>query len=103
MKIDSPAARRFIADEINEVLDRHRLPHDSPIRKDLESRAEFTEEDRNPTLYIRDDSNDLVSPDRYIQQLRDNPDYRLCFPAERPKVPRHDLEKTRDHFYQILN
>jgi hypothetical protein len=102
MKIDSPTARQFIADEIKAVLDRHRLPRDSPIRKDLESRAEIGE-GRNQTLVIRDDSNCLVMPDHWIERCKNNPHCRGWFPPELPKVPRHDLEKLRDHFYEILN
>ncbi len=36
----SPTARKFITLEIGKALSRHRLPWNSPVRDDLESRAE---------------------------------------------------------------
>jgi hypothetical protein len=92
--------RKFIADEIANALERHRLPCDSPLREVLKASTPVGD-GRNPEVFIRDGSNQLVSIDRRLRQLRNEQRFQGYFPPEPPKVPWNDLKKLSEHFDQI--
>jgi hypothetical protein len=58
----SGIAQKFVASAIGKALSHNRLPYDSPLRADLEARAELVG-DHNPTVRILDESNRWVRLD----------------------------------------
>jgi hypothetical protein len=95
-----PIVQKFIANEIAKALDRHRLPHDSPVRDDLESRAEVYGA-REAQVRVSDESGRSITLDDRLEQLKCDPNYRNCFPPDLPRVSRNDEKKLQDNFERI--
>jgi len=56
---------------------------------------------RNPEVLVPDDKGQLVTLYRRLEQMKHDERYRGYFRPEPPKVPRHNLQKLREHFDQI--
>ncbi|SRR6266536_2754031 len=93
---------KFIASEIDRALYRHRLPCVSPLRNELEANAQLGG-GREAIVYVRDESNCVMTLDQRIQQLKHDPNYSDCFPAEPSRVSRKDERKLRENFSKIAS
>jgi hypothetical protein len=91
---------KFIASEIDKALHRHRLPHDSPLRNELEVSAEIGG-GRTAVVRVRDESNRVLPLDDRIEQLKDDPHFCAYFPPKLPRVSRNDASKLRENFSKI--
>jgi hypothetical protein len=98
----SPIVQKFVTIEIGKALSRHRLPWDSPVRDDLESRAEVVGS-REFAVRVTDDAGRSLSLDDRIAQLKDDQSFASCFPADPPRISRTDHEKVRANFARIAN
>lgn len=91
---------RFINDSIDSTLRRHGLPCDGPLKKELQSRAEIYES-RDPEVRFRTASEQLVTLDTGLDELRSDPNFTRYFPPERTHVSRFDENALRDNFEAI--
>ncbi|HST09088.1 MAG TPA: hypothetical protein VLL05_01830 [Terriglobales bacterium] len=95
-----PIVRKFVANEIDKAISRHRLPLNSPVRDDLESRAEVIGT-RECVVRVSDDAGSSLSLDERIVQLKDDARYSSLFPPDPPRISRSDEEKLRKNFERI--
>lgn len=96
----SSVIEKFVEREIDKALRRHGLPWDSRVRSELEAGAEIGG-GRDAIVNVRDESNCVMTLDHRIQQLKHDPNYCDCFPAEPPTISRNDEKKLRDNFEKI--
>jgi CTP:molybdopterin cytidylyltransferase MocA len=92
--------QKFISTEIDKALFRRGLPHDSPVRPDLETRAEVCG-GREVVVLVRDESGRSITLDDRLEQLKRDSNYCDCFPADAPCISRHDEKKMHDNFEKI--
>jgi hypothetical protein len=92
--------QKFLSNQITAALFRHGLSHDSRVRDDLEARAEVCGA-REAAVRVCDESGRSISLDDRLGQLRHDPKYSDCFPAELPRVSRQDEKQLRDNFERI--
>ena len=76
----SMSIHRIIANEIDQALHRYGLPMDSPLGAELEKDA-VVGGGFEPQILIRRGER-LISIDERIGELRNDPNFRNCFPRE---------------------
>jgi hypothetical protein len=94
-------AQRFVANAIDKALSHRHLPYDSPLRSDLEARAELVG-DRNPAVRVLDENNRWVTLDDRINELKYDARYSGCFPQDPLRIARTDQAKLKTNFEKIV-
>jgi hypothetical protein len=97
-----PIVRKFLADQIDKTLSQHHLPYDSPVREDLESKAEIIGA-RDAVVRVLDESGRSLTLDDRVKQLKSNPRFSDCFPPDPPRISRTDQNRLNANFAKILS
>jgi hypothetical protein len=96
----SAISERFIHDSIDKVLRRRGLPSDGLLKNELVSRAVIYES-RDPEVRFRDALDRLVTLDKGLDELRNDPNFSRYFPAEKPRISQFDEDAVRQNFAAI--
>src|SRR5690242_474586 len=93
------STKGIISIKVQEALLRHGLPLDSRVREELERNAVIGG-GFHPEVVIRDQNIELTL-DQRIGQLREDPNFRDCFPHPPRTISRNDHEAIRQNFDAI--
>jgi hypothetical protein len=78
---------RFIRDSIDNTLRRCGLPCDAPLKKELGNlRAALKCMLRGIPICFRDAADRIVTLDKGLDELRNDPNFSRYFPAEKPRI-----------------
>jgi hypothetical protein len=102
METRGAAAEKYVYDEISRALARAGLGYDHQIRKVLDREAEIVGV-RDPVVRMRGEHGQMLMLDDRIKELRQDPSYATCFPADPPKVAKGDLGKLSENFTKIAS
>jgi hypothetical protein len=89
---------KIIAERIQQAMSRYGLPSDSRVRNELEDNA-VVGGGFQPEIVVRK-GDSVRTLDERIRELRNDPDFRDCFPATRT-ISRDDQESIRAEFDAI--
>jgi hypothetical protein len=99
---ESAVARWHIEHESGEAVKRAGLEYDHPVRGMLEKRAEITGV-RDAVVRVRNENGELVTPDEYIKQLRDDPRHSDLFPQPEGIVAKGDMQRLSENLEAIAS
>jgi F420-0:gamma-glutamyl ligase len=96
----SAIARHFISTEVCKELTNAGLPHNHPIRQELEKEAVIVG-DRDAFVRIPDGHGGTMMLSARIDQLKVDPRFAATFPTDPPKVAKTDTRNLSEHFDEI--
>jgi hypothetical protein len=99
---ESAAGQWFIDTEITEGLKRAGLDYDHPVRGVLEKRAVVTGV-RDAVVRVRNENGELVTPDEYIKELRNDPRHSALFPQPEGIVAKGDMQRLSENLQAIAS
>ncbi len=98
MGAQSSTGKAYISSEVVKALISANLPHNHPMRQELEANAEIVGDDRNLFVRVPDGRGGKAILADEIERLKHDPRYVATIPPSPERVARTDMKKLSENF-----